>query len=55
MNSLFYKPCFGRINFNFTNKKIIESSDSYRLKVFMPITWLIPAKSVSFLKCKKIR
>lgn len=55
MKLLFYKPCFGGMKFNSLNKKFTELSDSYKLKVYIPITWLIPEKSTSFLKYKKIR
>ncbi|PKY61368.1 hypothetical protein RhiirA4_486244, partial [Rhizophagus irregularis] len=52
---LLYKPCFGGMKFNFLNKRFYILSDSLKLKVYKPITRLIPAKSVKFLKYKKIR
>lgn len=53
--SLFYKPCFGGIKSNFLNKRFKSLSDSLNLKVYMPVTWLIEAKSLNFFKYKKIR
>ncbi|GBC02301.1 hypothetical protein RclHR1_04550008 [Rhizophagus clarus] len=53
--SLFYKPCFGGIKSNFLNKRFKSLSDSLNLKVHLPVTWLIEAKSLNFFKYKTIR
>ncbi|CAB4379737.1 unnamed protein product [Rhizophagus irregularis] len=52
--SLFYKPCFGGMKFNLLNKRF-KTYDSLKLKVYLPVTRLIEAKSTSFLQYKEIR
>ncbi|PKY59389.1 hypothetical protein RhiirA4_482104 [Rhizophagus irregularis] len=55
LETLFYKPCFGGMKFNFSNKRFEVSNDSLKLEVYLPVTWLMPAKSISFLQYKEIR
>ncbi|PKY53028.1 hypothetical protein RhiirA4_471020 [Rhizophagus irregularis] len=54
LEPLFYKPCFGGMKFNLSNKRFKTSYDSLNLKVYLPITWLMKAKSTSFLQYKEI-
>ncbi|GBB89658.1 hypothetical protein RclHR1_16410004 [Rhizophagus clarus] len=55
MESLFYKRCFGGTKLCPLNKRFTVLPSSLKLKVYIPITWLIPAKSISFLRYKKLR
>ncbi|PKC62832.1 hypothetical protein RhiirA1_457209 [Rhizophagus irregularis] len=52
---LYYKPCFGGINYNFPNKRFKELSVSEdNLKVYMPLTRLKTTESLTFSEYKQI-
>ncbi|PKC02720.1 hypothetical protein RhiirA5_424833 [Rhizophagus irregularis] len=55
MELLYYKPCFGGINYKFPNKRFKELSVSEdNLKVYMPLTQLKTTKSLTFSEYKLI-
>lgn len=42
MNSLYYKPCFGEMKYNFSSNIFKTSVNKDTLKVYVPLTRLIP-------------
>ncbi|RGB40321.1 hypothetical protein C1646_753500 [Rhizophagus diaphanus] len=53
---LYYKPCFGEMKYNFPNKWFqVASYSQDTLKVYVPLTNLIPADSFDIFLYKKVR
>ncbi|CAB5377036.1 unnamed protein product [Rhizophagus irregularis] len=53
---LYYKPCFGEMKYNFPNKWFqVASYSQDTLKVYVPLTNLIPTNSFDIFLYKKVR
>ncbi|PKY55695.1 hypothetical protein RhiirA4_505088 [Rhizophagus irregularis] len=53
---LYYKPCFGEMKYNFPNKWFqVASYSQDTLKVYVPLTNLIPTNSFDIFYYKKVR
>jgi hypothetical protein len=56
MDSLFFKPCFGEMKYNFPIKRFQELSVCENtLKVYVPVTALISTNLSNILRYKKVR
>ncbi|CAB5392891.1 unnamed protein product [Rhizophagus irregularis] len=54
LNSLYYKPCFGEMKYNFSSNIFQTSANKDTLKVYVPLTRLIPINSFNIFNYAKI-